>query len=54
MSRYILLIQTEPRKDYRRLVGWDECFESKKEAELCAQHARALDWHDVKVVEVCR
>lgn len=54
MSRYIVLIKTEPRKDYRLLTGWDELFESKKEADLCAERAKRLDWHDVKVVEVCR
>lgn len=51
-TRYAVLIQTEPRREYQSLTGWDETFATRAEAEACAARAMRHDWYAAKVIEI--
>jgi hypothetical protein len=46
---YGVLIQIDPHTGYGPLVGWDECFSRRSEAEECCQRA-VRKFHNAKVV----
>lgn len=49
---YRVHISTGNQRSYGPLVGWDQEFASRDEAEACADRARSHDGWAAKVVEV--